>query len=144
MGTTPEPVSISTSWLIHFLPVTLCRKWPTGPSAVMLVVSPEGTWRRSTVKPGCSFGESAGSGAGHARRTGEEDVADVDRQARMLVQVRGEERDLRIDAPAVVRRAAVAVELDVRQVGAMAVQRLQGLQRRPGVAGESQIQTMQV
>ena len=71
----------------------------------------------------------------HARRLAEEDLADVDRHARVRVHVLGQRRPRREPNRLVFGSAgAVAVELDVRQVDAVAVERRERLQGRRRVA----------
>ena len=110
----PQPSSCSTSRLSHFRPVRFARYWPTGPSAVMLVVSPKQTWPTSTLILG------------------------------MGIHVLGQRADLRVEVGRLAGRAAVAVELDVGQVQPMPVDRLHPLERRLPVARHAQVQAVHV
>ena len=69
-----------------------------------------------------------GGVGGHARRLAEEDLADVDGQVRVGVDVLGQRPGLRIEPAEVAGVAAVAVELDVREVGTVAVEGPQGFE----------------
>ena len=82
--------------------------------------------------------------AGHARGVAEHDLADVDGEVRVRVDVLGELRHFAVERVFVAFAAAVAVELDVREVGAVAFEGLHGGERRVPVAGHAEVVAVDV
>ncbi len=82
--------------------------------------------------------------AGHARRLAEQHLADVDGDVRVRVDVVGQRRDLAVERVLVALAAAVAVELDVRDVAAVAFEGLHRFERRRPVAGHAEVVAVDV
>ena len=77
--------------------------------------------------------------AGHAGGLAEDDLADVDRQVGVRIDILGQRRDPRRKRLFVAVAAAIAVELDVGQMPAMALQELHRLERGRPVAGQAEV-----
>ena len=82
--------------------------------------------------------------ARHAGRFAEHHLADVDRDVLVRVDVLGQRQRLAVERVLVAFAAAVAVELDVRDVGAVAFEGLHRFERRLPVAGHAEVVAVDV